>query len=138
MIVEKDRLDKLGRRIQAFLRKGSGMTTPKASASLNANALVQRAGFNGGTHLCAYDGNGNKVALASLLDGSPTALYEYGLPHMRDEPIRVSGPAALMNPFRFSIKRTCNTTDLLLYEDRVFNSSMGKWPNRDPWPSMAG
>ena len=82
-----------------------------------------------GTHFCAYDGNGNVVALASASDGSPTGRYEYG---PFGEPIRVSGPAAANNPFRFSTKRTCNTTDLVLYEYRAYSTSTGRWSNRDP------
>jgi len=68
------------------------------------------------THICAYDGNGNIVALSAASDGSVSAPYEYG-PFA--EPIRVTGPAAPLNPFRFSTKRTCNSTDLVLYEYRA-------------------
>jgi len=76
-----------------------------------------------------YDGNGNVVALVSATTGTETARYEYG---PFGEPIRLTGPAAGLNPFRFSTKRTCNTTDLVLYEYRVYNSSSGKWLSRDP------
>jgi RHS repeat-associated protein len=82
-----------------------------------------------GTHFAAYDGNGNVVALSAASDGSATACYEYG---PFGEPIRVSGPAAANNPFRFSTKRTCHTTDLILYEYRVYQSSTGRWLTRDP------
>ena len=74
------------------------------------------SGPNAGTHFCTYDGNGNAVGLASASDGAPTARYEYG---PFGEPIRLSGPAATLNPFRFSTKRTCNTSDLVLYEYRA-------------------
>jgi len=69
------------------------------------------------------------VALVSATTGTETARYEYG---PFGEPIRLTGPAAGLNPFRFSTKRTCNTTDLVLYEYRVYNSSSGKWLSRDP------
>jgi len=82
-----------------------------------------------GTHFVAYDGNGNIVALSAASDGSETARYEYG---PFGEAIRVSGPAANQNPFRFSTKRTCNTTDLVLYEYRVYQPSTGRWVSRDP------
>jgi RHS repeat-associated protein len=58
-----------------------------------------------------------------------SARYEYG-PFA--EPIRVTGPAAPLNPFRFSTKRTGSTTELVLYEYRVYSATMGKWANRDP------
>jgi RHS repeat-associated protein len=82
-----------------------------------------------GTHFTCYDGNGNIVALVSATTGDVTARYEYG---PFGEPIRVSGPAANLNPFRFSTKRTDPTTDLVLYENRVYKPSIGRWTNRDP------
>jgi len=82
-----------------------------------------------GTHFCAYDGNGNVVALASASDGSPTARYEYA---PFGEPLRVTGPAAGLNPFRFSTKRTDNTTDLVVYEYLAYSPSFGRWLSRDP------
>jgi RHS repeat-associated protein len=81
------------------------------------------------THICAYDGNGNIVALAAASDGSVSARCEYG---PFGEPIRVSGPAAANNPFRFSTKCTDNTTDLVLYEFRAYVPSLGRWVSRDP------
>jgi RHS repeat-associated protein len=93
------------------------------------------SGAGAGTHFCAYDGNGNVVALASALDGSPTAGYEYG---PSGEPIRITGPAATLNPFRFSTKRADNTTDLVLYECRAYQPSTGRWPNRDPLGETGG
>ena len=81
------------------------------------------------THFSAYDGNGNVVVLVSASDGSPTAHYEYG---PFGEPIRVTGPAAALNPFRFSTKRTDPTTDLVLYEYRAYNLTLGRWTHRDP------
>ena len=81
-----------------------------------------------GTHFVGYDGNGNVVALVSATTGTETACYEFG---PFGEPIRVTGPAATLNPFRFSTKRTCNTTDLVLYEYRGYNPSIGRWLSRD-------
>jgi len=82
-----------------------------------------------GTHFAAYDGNGNVVALSAASDGSETARYEYG---PFGEPLRLTGPAATNNPFRFSTKRTDNTTDLVLYEFRAYVPSLGRWVSRDP------
>ena len=86
-------------------------------------------GAAAGTHFAAYDGNGNVVALSAASDGSPTARYEYG---PFGEPIRVTGPAATLNPYRFSTKRTDPTTDLVLYEYRVYSPALGRWLSRDP------
>jgi RHS repeat-associated protein len=91
--------------------------------------LHTASGSSSGTHFTCYDGNGNIVALVSATTSDVTARYEYG---PFGEPIRVSGPAATLNPFRFSTKRTCNTTELVLYEYRAYSSTLGRWPSRDP------
>jgi len=88
-----------------------------------------------GTHFAAYDGNGNVVALSAASDGSPTARYEYA---PFGEPIRLTGPAAALNPFRFSTKRTCNTTDLVLYEYRIYQANTGSWLSKDPIEQLGG
>jgi len=88
-----------------------------------------------GHHFAAYDGNGNVVALVSATAGTETARYEYG---PFGEPIRVSGLAATLNPFRFSTKRTCNTTDLVLYEYRAYSPCLGRWMSRDPVEETGG
>jgi RHS repeat-associated protein len=67
--------------------------------------------------------------LVSASDGAPTTRYEYG---PFGEAIRVTGPAAALNPFRFSTKRTDNTTDLILYEHRAYSPVLGRWLSRDP------
>jgi RHS repeat-associated protein len=91
--------------------------------------LHTASGPAAGTHFAAYDGNCNIVALTSASDGSPTARYEYG---PFGEPIRVTGPAAALNAFRFSTKRTDPTTDLVLYEYRAYSPTLGRWVSRDP------
>jgi RHS repeat-associated protein len=93
------------------------------------------SGAGAGTHFCAYDGNGNVVALASATDGLRTARYEYG---SFGEPLRLTGPAATNNPFRFSTKRTDATADLALYEYRAYNPALGRWLSRDPIEEVGG
>ena len=77
----------------------------------------------------------NLAALAALSDGSPTARYEYG---PFGEPIRLTGPAATLNSFRFSTKRTEPTTDLVLYEYRAYSPTLGRWASRDPIAEQGG
>ena len=91
--------------------------------------LHTASGPASGAHFTCYDGNGNIVALVSATTGTETARYEYG---PFGEPIRVSGPASSLNPFRFSTKRTDNNTDLVLYEYRAYNPIFGRWLSRDP------
>jgi RHS repeat-associated protein len=81
------------------------------------------------THFVCYDGNGNIVSLVSATTGDVTARYEYG---PFGEPICITSPAASLNPFRFSTKRTENNTDLVLYENRAYSPSLGRWTSHDP------
>jgi RHS repeat-associated protein len=97
--------------------------------------LHATSGSASGTQFVCYDGNGNIIALISATTGDVTARYEYG---PFGEPIRISGPAASLNPFRFSTKRTDNNTDLVLYEYRAYSPSLGRLPNRDPIGELGG
>ena len=87
------------------------------------------------SYFAAYDGNGNVAALLHAPSSMPHAHYEYG---PFGEPIRVSGPAAALNPFRFSTKRVDPTTDLLLYEYRPYRPTLGRWLSRDPIVERGG
>jgi len=87
------------------------------------------------TYFAAYDGNGNVAALVHAPSSMPHAHYEYG-PFV--EPIRVSGPAATLNPFRFSTRRTDNTTNFVLYEMRIHVASLGRWGSKDPIEELGG
>ena len=82
-----------------------------------------------GTHFVSYDGNGNVWNLVSATGGTETARYEYG---PFGEPLRLSGPPARTDPFRFSTKRTEDFTGLVLYEYRAYSPSSGRWLSRDP------
>jgi RHS repeat-associated protein len=97
--------------------------------------LHTASGPAAGTHFVAYDGNGNIVALSAASDGSGAARYEYG---PFGESIRITGPAANQNPFRFSTKRTDSTTDLVVYEYRAYNPILGRWLSRDPIGERGG
>ena len=77
----------------------------------------------------------NLATLAALSDGSATARHECG---PLGEPIRVTGPAAGQNPFRFSTKRADPTTDLILYEYRVYQADTGRWLSGDPIEQLGG
>ena len=54
--------------------------------------------------------------------------------------IRMTGTGTIArdNPFRFSTKRTDDTTDLVLYEYRAYSPSLGRWPSRDPIGERGG
>jgi RHS repeat-associated protein len=50
----------------------------------------------------------------------------------------VSGAQARANPFRFSTKFTDDESDLVYYGYRYYNSSIGRWANRDPKQEKGG
>ncbi|WP_425485728.1 RHS repeat-associated core domain-containing protein [Limisphaera ngatamarikiensis] len=64
----------------------------------------------------------------SASTGTETARYEYG---PFGEPLRMTGPVAGSNPFRFSTKRTEDGTGLVLYEYRAYSPTSGRWLSRD-------
>jgi len=102
--------------------------TEQGAGGVGGLVMFTHHGSPVATHFSAYDGNGNVVVLVSASHGSPTAPYEYG---RFGEPICVTGPAATLNPFHFSTKRSDSTTDLVLYEYRAYNPALGRWLSRD-------
>ena len=96
--------------------------------------LAMNSGTNG-VHFLAYDGNGNVVGLVKATDGTVSANYEYD---PFGQTIRLSGPMAKDNPWRFSTKRVDNETDLVWYEYRAYNPSTGRWLCRDQVAEVGG
>lgn len=84
---------------------------------------------------CAYDGNGNVMALVGASNGTVLANYEYA---PFGEVIRASGVAATTNPFRFSTKYQDAETGLLYYGYRSYDPSTGRWLAKDPAGEMDG
>jgi len=87
------------------------------------------------TNFYPYDGNGNVMALVKATDGTKCADYEYG---PFGEVIRSSGTVSKTNPFRFSTKCQDEETELVYYGYRFYNTSTGRWPNRDPLGEVEG
>jgi RHS repeat-associated protein len=83
----------------------------------------------------AFDGNGNVSALLDMKTGQIAAEYEYS---PFGETIRATGPLAKENPFRFSTKRTDDTTGLIFYEYRILRPDIGRWLSRDPIEEEGG
>lgn len=75
------------------------------------------------------------MALVHAGSGQPSARYEYA---PFGEPLRVTGDAALLNPFRFSTKYTDDETGLLYYGYRYYSPTLAKWLNRDPLEEEGG
>ncbi|MCW5551781.1 MAG: RHS repeat-associated core domain-containing protein [Verrucomicrobiae bacterium] len=106
---------------------------------LDLSGTVQGAGGVGGvlavtfksngTHFFCYDGNGNVTALVNAANGAESARYEYG---PFGETIRMTGPVAKLNPFRFSTQYADDVTGDVKYLFRDYNPSTGRWLNRDP------
>jgi len=113
------------------------MTTTQAYDAVNRLTEVSSApaGASAGTYCCAYDGNGNVMALVSAADGSVAARYEYG---PFGELIRATGPMAKANPFRFSTKYQDDETGWVYYGYRHYDPGTGRWLNRDPIDEKGG
>ncbi len=96
--------------------------------------LLMLSSVANGAHFYAYDGNGNVAGLVNAGDGTVSANYEYDA---FGRGLRATGPRAKENAFRFSTKRANDTIDLVLYEYRPYNSSLGRWLNRDPITALS-
>jgi RHS repeat-associated protein len=77
----------------------------------------------------ANDGNGNVSALINAADGTSLANYDYG---PFGEVIRVTGPMAKANPFRFSTVYYDDEDDICSYIHRPYKPSTGTWLCKDP------
>ncbi|HYG35250.1 MAG TPA: RHS repeat-associated core domain-containing protein, partial [Clostridia bacterium] len=86
-------------------------------------------------HFASYDGNGNVTALVRASDFSTTARYEYS-PY--GEILRLTGPLAKANSFRFSTKFTDDESGLLYYGFRYYSPTIGRWFGRDPLAEEGG
>jgi RHS repeat-associated protein len=86
------------------------------------------------SHLPAFDGNGNVMALVKASDQSISARYEYG-PFGETLVVEENG---VSNPFRFSTKYLDGETGLYYYGWRYYNPVTGRWPSRDPIEERGG
>lgn len=83
----------------------------------------------------AYDGAGNVVALVNPDTGAPTASYEYD---PFGQTLRSAGAEAAGNPFRFSTKYCDPETSLYYYGYRYYDTTLGRFLNRDPLEEDGG
>ncbi len=86
------------------------------------------------SHLPAYDGNGNVIALVKASDQSVSARYEYG-PFGETLVVEETG---VSNPFRFSTKYFDRETGLYYYTNRYYDPATGRWFVRDPIEEAGG
>ena len=97
--------------------------------------ILDASQTNGGWFPC-YDGNGNVMALVdAVASGTASAIYEYDA---FGNPLRMSGTAAKLNPFRFSTKFTDDETELVYYGYRYYDAAPGRWLSRDPLGEEGG
>lgn len=82
-----------------------------------------------------FDGNGNVTSLLATADGALAATYEYD-PY--GQMVRRQGPMAQKNPFEFSTKYTDVETGLVYFGRRYYDSTAGRFVNRDPSGEAGG
>jgi RHS repeat-associated protein len=87
------------------------------------------------TYMPVYDAMGNVHGLIKASDGSLAAAYEYDA---FGNTLRMSGPYATSNPFRFSTKFTDDETGLVYYGRRYYSPSQGRFLGRDPIEEKGG
>ena len=133
-ILEIARATRCGALLRSFTW-GLNVTGSLADSG-GVGALVQITDHAGGgaVYLPARDANGNITALidagATAPGANPVAAsYEYS---PFGELLRVEGPYAASNPFRFSSKFTDDETGLVCYGLRYYNPALGRFLNRDP------
>ena len=99
--------------------------------------LLEMSYSNTSTTNCflALDGNGNVAALVSAANAQIAAIYEYD-PFGRTT--RATGPLANLNWFRFSTKYEDEESETVYYGYRYYNSTYGRWLNRDPIEERGG
>ncbi len=120
-------------------------TTPKTHVwGLDLSETMQGAGGVGGllftnlesgTHAAMFDGNGNVAGLVDMHAGQVSARYEYG---PFGELKASYGVASTPNLFRYSSKYSDLESGLLYYGFRFYNTSFGRWSNRDPIGEFGG
>jgi len=86
------------------------------------------------TYYPFYDGNGNVMGLSDS-SGQVVATYQYD---PFGKLIDASGPAAEVNPFRFSTKYYDADTQLYYYGYRYYSPALQRWMGRDPMEEEGG
>ena len=130
--------------LQEVRNQPSGVSTNSYIWGLDLSQSLQGAGGIGGllgAKLGAtgtsvyynYDANGNVTELVDTT-GSIVGQYEYG---PFGEVVKKTG-AASGQPFRLSSKYQDDETGLLYYGYRYYDSTVGRWSNRDPLEEAGG
>src|SRR5690625_4492908 len=90
---------------------------------------------SGKTHQPTIDANGNVIALWDADTAEVAAYYDYD---PFGKTVRATGPAAEVNPFRFSTKYQDHETGFYYYGYRYYQPETGRWLNRDPIGEQGG
>lgn len=93
------------------------------------------ANLSSTTHAPSFDGNGNVITLIDVGTGVRTATYDYDA---FGQAVVFDGPAAPLNPWRFSTKWADDETDFLYYGYRYYHPSAGRFLGRDPIEETGG
>ena len=114
---------------------GSDLSGSLQGAGGTSGLLHLRDHIEGEGYFVAYDGKGNVDGLVSDLTGETAATYEY-TPF--GQLLAAAGPAANLNPFRFSTRYFDGETGLYYYGHRFLDPKIGRWLSRDPIGEQGG
>lgn len=111
---------------------------------MDIRGFGQTAGGTGGllmiqtgsqSYFPVYDAIGNVHGLVKASSGTLEGVYEYDA---YGQSIRLSGSAALLNPFRYATKYTDDETKLVNFGRRYYFPSQGRFIGRDPLNENGG
>ena len=130
-------LDDTGYNVRHFYTWGLDITGTRNGAGGIGGLLIGdlRLAQPNATNLIVFDGNGNVVGLIQAQNGTQGAEYEYD---MLGNAVKISGLAAVANPFRFSTKWCEGETGDVHFWARDYRPWHGRWINRDPIGEVGG
>jgi RHS repeat-associated protein len=132
LVAELDALaDHAVKRTQIWGNDLSG--SPRGAAGVGGLVAVRDS--DGPARLVAADGDGHVVAAVRADDGGIAARYDYT---PWGELLRLEGPWAAQNPWRFSSRYTDVETGLVHFGLRYLDPAEGRWLNRDPYGEAGG
>ena len=128
-------LDALARHaVRRTLVWGNDLSGSLRGAS-GVGGLVMTGEADGSARFLASDGAGNVVAAVRADDGSLAARFDHT---PWGEPVRVEGPWAAQNPWRFASRHADAETGLAYFGRRYLDPVNGRWLNRDPYGEAGG
>jgi RHS repeat-associated protein len=102
---------------------------PNLSRGLQTGSAVAVNTRTNNVQFCAYDGDGNLMAMVAAAGGNLSATYDYD---QFTKPLKAAGASAKANPLRFNGQLVDDLKGNVRYLYRELQPSSAKWLTRDP------